>query len=69
MVRGNCRSIRVLSLMFLLLRKNDFCICNQLDSFQMEIVIYNCPSTKSTKLKAEITKPVNHVSYLHNLPK
>lgn len=55
--------------MFLLLRKNDFCICNQLDSFQMEIVIHNCLSTESTKLKAKITKPVKHVSYLHNLPK
>ena len=61
MATGNCWSIKVLFLMFLLLSKNDFCICNRLDSFQMEILIYNCPCTWSTKFKAEITKPVNHM--------
>lgn len=65
MVTGNYWSIKVLFLMFLLLSKNDFCICNRLGSFQMEVLMYNCLCARSTKFKAEITQPVNHMFHTY----
>ena len=53
--------------MFLLLSKNDFHICNRLDSFQKGILIYNCPYPRGTKFKAEITKPANHMFHTYTI--